>query len=44
LEIKQFTCPKDYEVVGVPELFDNNIKIFFANMFEFDNAETKKAP
>ena len=44
LEAKQSTSPKDYEVVAVPKLFQKNIKIFFANMFEYDKVETKKAP
>lgn len=32
LDSKSFVCPSHFEVVEIPEHFDTNIKIFFANM------------
>ena len=41
-ESKTFNCPKNFEFVQVPEHFDNNIKIFFANMQEYDGGEGER--
>lgn len=37
LDVKRFNCPKQYQVIEVPDHFGSNIKIFYANMAEHDD-------
>lgn len=37
LDMRRFNCPKEYEVVEVPDHFGSNIKIFYADMGDHDH-------